>query len=128
MPAIHLDHLVLTVADINRTAQFYNTLLGLEVRKTSSGRVSLHFGNQKINLHQHRAEFEPKAQYPLPGSADLCFLIDETIDDLTSRLAKEYIDIIEGPVQRNGANGPMLSIYFRDPDGNLLEAATLIAS
>ncbi len=125
MPAILLDHIVLTVTDIERSAQFYHDTLGLDVCTTATGRVSLHLGTQKINLHQYGAEFDPKAAHPTPGSADLCFLMDETQDAFLLRMKQYQIKIIEGPVLRHGANGAMTSYYFRDPDNNLLEASFL---
>lgn len=115
-----LDHLVLTVADIERTVVFYERL-GMR-RVEFSGRVALVFGKQKINLHQIGKEFEPKAKNPAPGSADLCFLVDEPVALLQESLGDE---VVEGPVQRTGTQGPILSIYLRDPDGNLIELSNL---
>ena len=87
------------------------------------GREALHFGEQKINLHQAGKEFEPKADHPTPGSADLCFVTWWEIDRVVAHLEKAGVKVIEGPVKREGANGPMTSIYLRDPDQNLLEIA-----
>ncbi|WP_425074362.1 VOC family protein [Sagittula sp. S175] len=119
-----LDHLVLTVADMDETCAFY-TLLGMQVADfqptTGAPRKALHFGTQKINLHPASGPFDPKAEYPTPGSADLCFLSDTPIDDWVSHLRAQGIEIEEGPVPRSGAQGPILSIYLRDPDGNLIE-------
>ena len=119
----HLDHLVLTVSDIRKTCFFYSTVLGMEVSKFDGGRVALHFGSQKFNLHQAGAEFEPKAQDPRPGSADLCLIVAGSLDDAIAHLQRQSIAIIEGPVARIGATGPIRSIYVRDPDGNLIEIA-----
>lgn len=123
-----LDHLVLTVRDIAATTDFYVTILGMEVEafRPSDGttRTALKFGTQKINLHQQGAEFEPKANHPNPGSADLCFLTIIPLDDWLTHLNKKKISVIEGPVARTGAQGPMTSIYIRDPDDNLIEIAT----
>lgn len=116
-----LDHLVLTVADIDRTCAFYAKVLGMEVVTFGNSRKALSFGMQKINLHQHGNEFEPKAQAPTPGSADLCFITTVPLTDVIAHLAACGVEVIAGPVERTGARGPMVSIYFRDPDMNLLE-------
>lgn len=116
-----LDHLVLTVADIERTVAFYGGVLGMERVAFGGGRVALAFGRQKINLHQKGAEFEPKAAAPTPGSADLCFLVDCPLDQVAARLAAAGVAVEEGPVARTGAVGPITSLYVRDPDGNLVE-------
>ncbi|WP_366465527.1 VOC family protein [Paracoccus methylarcula] len=118
-----LDHLVLTVADPARTAEFYENLLGMELRSFGENRQALHFGQQKINLHRAGHEFEPKARVPLPGSADLCFLVEGTARDSAARLAEAGIAVEDGPVPRTGATGPVMSLYLRDPDGNLVELA-----
>ncbi len=123
-----LDHLVLTVRDIRQTCTFYRDILGMTIRTTAHDRKAIHFGSSKINLHQLGAEFLPHAQVPTPGSADLCFLTETPIDQVISRLRKHGVDLIEGPVERTGATGKLLSIYFRDPDGNLLEVANLLPS
>lgn len=120
----HLDHLVLTVADIERTCDFYAGVLGMEIVTFGEGRRALRFGNQKINLHRHGAEFEPKARTPAPGSADLCFMTDSPLEKVAQQLERASVAIIEGPVVRTGARGPILSIYCRDPDGNLIELST----
>jgi len=116
-----IDHLVLTVADIERTAEFYCRVLGMQRIEFAGGRVGLSFGTQKINLHQSGAEFEPKAKRVQPGSADLCFIVDIPIEQAINHISRSGIDIIEGPVPRSGASGPIVSAYLRDPDGNLLE-------
>ena len=116
-----LDHLVLPVSDIHRIAAFYTTHLGMEKRTFSNGRVALHFGDQKINLHPAMWDYEPKATVSMPGSADLCFIVYEPVETLRSVLEKSGIEIIEGPITRTGATGELYSIYFRDPDGNLIE-------
>ena len=128
-PAIHaLDHLVLTVRDIAATLAFYETALGMRGAKfrtaTGETRWSLTFGRAKINLHQAGQEFEPKAAQPTPGSADLCFLTETALADWQAHLVRQGIEIEEGPVPRTGATGPLMSIYLRDPDGNLIEIAT----
>jgi catechol 2,3-dioxygenase-like lactoylglutathione lyase family enzyme len=119
-----LDHLVLTVRDLDATVRFYVQGLGMELREFGEGRrKALHFGSQKINLHLVGHEFEPKAAYPTPGSADLCFLTERPLAEVSERLASLGCSIIEGPVARTGATGPIRSIYTRDPDGNLVEIA-----
>lgn len=118
-----LDHLVLTVADIEVTCEFYEQALGFEVILFGQGRKALSFGSQKINLHQKGSEFEPKADKPTPGSGDLCFLTGQPIAELKDHLVSAAVTVIEGPIDRTGATGPILSIYFRDPDGNLIEVA-----
>ncbi|MDP3702688.1 MAG: VOC family protein [Hylemonella sp.] len=118
-----LDHLVLTVADVAATCTFYQRVLGMEVITFGAGRKALAFGAQKINLHQAGREFEPKAQRPTPGSADLCFLTSIPLPQVQSHLAACGVTINEGPVQRTGAQGPILSVYFRDPDLNLIEVS-----
>jgi len=122
-----LDHLVLTVRDMDATVSFYSRVLGMEAITFGAGRKALCFGEQKINLHQHGKEFEPKAQQPTPGSADLCFLTSVPISDVMTHLAECKIDVIEGPVQRTGATGPIVSVYFRDPDMNLIEVSNRMA-
>lgn len=116
-----LDHLVLTVADIAATAAFYETALGMRAVTFGQGRKALAFGSQKINLHQAGREFEPKAKTPAPGSADLCFLTRTPLAVVQAHLSRLNIPVEEGPVQRTGAEGPILSVYIRDPDGNLIE-------
>ena len=123
-----LDHLVLTVADIARTCEFYTRALGMKVVRFGDGRVALHFGQQKINLHQADRTFEPKAAAPMPGSADLCFLLGGPLEAAASHLASLEIAIEAGPVERTGATGRIRSIYLRDPDGNLIELATPFVS
>ena len=121
-----LDHLVLTVADISRTCDFYERALGMERVVFGEGRHALAFGTQKINLHQAGREFEPKATAPTPGSADLCFLTNASVSEVVEHLEANSVEIIEGPVRRAGATGPIMSVYFRDPDGNLLEVSSRI--
>lgn len=116
-----LDHLVLTVADIEASASFYTTVLGMRKSVSPEGRVSLHYGSQKINLHLAGSEFQPCARRPEPGSADLCFIVSGTLGDIIAELATKRVQVLEGPVDRTGAVGPIESIYLRDPDGNLLE-------
>ena len=116
-----LDHLVLPVSDIDAIAMFYTTYLGMEKRVFGENRVALHFGDQKINLHPAGWNYEPKARVSIPGSADLCFMVSESVESLQTKLVQLGVEIIEGPVVRTGATGPLRSIYIRDPDGNLIE-------
>jgi catechol 2,3-dioxygenase-like lactoylglutathione lyase family enzyme len=123
-----IDHLVLTVADIDVSCAFYEKVLGMEVITFGQGRKALKFGHQKINLHRAGREFEPKAQRPVPGSADLCLIADTAVADVIAHLRACGIPILEGPVDRTGATGPIISVYFRDPDGNLIEIANPAAA
>ena len=116
-----LDHLVLPVSDIDAIATFYTTYLGMEKRLFGDDRVALHFGDQKINLHPAGWDYEPKARVSIAGSADLCFIVSERVESLQTKLVQLGVEIIEGPVVRTGATGPLRSIYIRDPDGNLIE-------
>jgi len=116
-----LDHLVLTVAHVQATCDFYQRVLGMEVVTFGTGRKALAFGMQKINLHQAGREFEPKAARPTPGSADLCFLTSVPLPRVQQHLAACGVSVTEGPVQRTGAQGPIVSLYIRDPDQNLIE-------
>ena len=122
-----LDHLVLTVADLDRTVAFYAGVLGMTETTFGGGRRALTFGASKINLHQSGHEFEPKARQPMPGSGDLCFIVDEPIEEVVIRLAEDGVALEEGPGERTGAIGPIMSCYLRDPDGNLLELSNYIA-
>jgi len=121
MPIERLDHLVLTVRDIAATARFYSDVLGLRVETFGDGRTALHFGQSKINLHQSGQELEPKAAIAIPGSADICLVATEPIEEIAASLDRAGVRLIEGPVERTGALGAMMSVYLRDPDGNLVE-------
>jgi catechol 2,3-dioxygenase-like lactoylglutathione lyase family enzyme len=121
-----LDHLVLTVADIAKTCEFYEKVLGMETVTFGAGRKALSFGQQKINLHQAGKEFEPKAVKPTPGSGDLCFITSTPVAAVAVHLKKAGVAIEEGPVARTGATGPIQSVYFRDPDGNLIEVSNYV--
>lgn len=118
-----LDHLVLTVADIPTSVAFYREALGMEAMTFGQDRVALRFGPHKINLHQVGREFEPKAQTTIPGSADLCLVTISGVTRVLEHLQALGIAIEQGPVARSGALGPVQSVYFRDPDGNLIELA-----
>ena len=118
-----LDHLVLTVKDIAITVQFYVTVLGMEKEEFGAGRLALKYSNQKINLHQVGKEFEPKAEKPTAGSADLCFITEVPLNEAMDHVRRKGVEIIEGPIARTGATGPINSFYFRDPDMNLIEVS-----
>jgi catechol 2,3-dioxygenase-like lactoylglutathione lyase family enzyme len=117
----HLDHLVLTTADEKACVHFYVDLLGMRLETFGSGRKAFLFGNQKINLHVKGHEFEPKAHTPVPGALDLCFIASKPLDEVIAELKGKSVSILEGPVMRTGATGPIRSIYLRDPDLNLIE-------
>ncbi len=117
----HLDHLVLTVADLDVTVDFYTRVLGMQEVTFGEGRKALGFGMQKINLHQAGKEFEPKAERPTPGSADLCFIVATPLEEVIAHLETQGVAILEGPVRRTGATQPIRSVYVRDPDYNLIE-------
>jgi len=118
-----LDHLVLTVASIDNTIKFYTSILGMVATEFGEGRHALMFGQQKINLHEVGKEFEPKARQATPGSADLCLITTAPVDDVLEHLTKHDIAVEHGPVEKSGALGPIESVYFRDPDGNLIEVS-----
>jgi len=125
MKVDRIDHLVLTVKDIEATCRFYAKVLGMEVVTFGGRRTALAFGSQRINLHQAGRELAPKAHRPTPGSADLCFLVGASLENLLAHVQRCGVEIILGPVQRTGAAGELESVYFRDPDLNLIEVATL---
>ena len=126
-----IDHIVMQTVDVPETIKFYTEILGMthsEFQPPTGGpvRQSLHFGAQKINLHEASAPFLPHARHPTAGSVDLCFITQQSIGDWQQHLAKCGIVIEYGPVRKTGANGPLLSIYIRDPDGNLIEISNYI--
>lgn len=118
-----IDHIVLTAFDVQRTIDFYSKVLGMEPITFAAGRRGLAFGRQKINLHQAGKEFEPKALKPVPGALDLCFITETPLEEVVAQLKAHGVAIAEGPVPRTGALGAMMSVYFRDPDGNLIEVS-----
>ncbi|TNF86550.1 MAG: VOC family protein [Gammaproteobacteria bacterium] len=126
MKTNRIDHLVLTVADIERTVEFYCNLMGMKKIEFGAGRIALGFGEQKINLHQSGREFEPRAGRVQPGSADLCFIIDDPVNQVVAELEARGVEVIDGPVARSGARGDIVSVYFRDPDENLIEVSNYI--
>jgi catechol 2,3-dioxygenase-like lactoylglutathione lyase family enzyme len=124
-----IDHFVLTVASIETSCAFYTRVLGMEsVRFVSMGteRVALAFGRQKINLHQADAVPDPNVLKPTPGSADFCLITETPMNELLAHLQNEGVQVILGPVRRTGATGPMESVYFRDPDLNLVEVSNYL--
>ena len=121
-----LDHLVLTVGSISATCDFYSSVLGMDVVTFGEGRKALVFGQQKINLHEYENEFEPKAETPTPGSADLCFVSSTPLESVIEELQSLGVEICEGPVKRTGAVGPIRSVYIRDPDLNLVEITSYV--
>ncbi len=120
-----LDHLVLTVANLDATIDFYTETLGMDV-VAFEGRKALKFGEQKINLHQRGHEINPKAAHPTPGSGDLCFITLTPLDEVMEYLAQLRVHIEEGPVDRTGAVGKLRSVYIRDPDHNLVEISNYV--
>ncbi len=119
----NIDHIVLTVKDIDVTVAFYESVLGMVAERFGEDRVALKFGSQKINLHKQGYELEPKANQPVPGSEDLCFIIEGKLEAAMEHVKNRGVEILEGPVERTGATGKIISFYFRDPDKNLIELA-----
>lgn len=120
----NIDHFVLTVASIDNTCRFYKKTLGMKVEVFGEGRKALSFGNQKINLHEVGKEFEPKAERPTSGAGDFCLISQTPLNEVIDHLKNCNVKIESGPVARTGANGPITSVYFRDPDNNLIEVST----
>uniref|UniRef100_A0A8D0GEZ5 Glyoxalase domain-containing protein 5 n=1 Tax=Sphenodon punctatus TaxID=8508 RepID=A0A8D0GEZ5_SPHPU len=123
---LRMDHLVLTVKSIEDTMAFYSGVLGMEIITFKGNRKALCFGSQKFNLHEAGKEFEPKAHKPVPGSIDICLITETPLEQLMEHLKVWEVTIEEGPVTRTGASGPITSIYFRDPDRNLIELSNYI--
>lgn len=122
-----LDHLVLTVRDAGVTVKFYTQVLGMQLRTFGDGRQALHFGTQKINLHEAQRPIDPNVRHALPGSADLCFLLTIPLSQMQQRLIDHQVTVMEGPVLRTGAQGEIRSLYFYDPDENLIEVSEPVA-
>ncbi|PVZ80299.1 VOC family virulence protein [Serratia sp. S1B] len=127
MKITHLDHLVLTVNSVERSCDFYHRVLGVEIVTFRGNRKALVFGQQKINLHQVGEEFLPHAGNPTSGSADLCFICATPLQQVVEQLVKLGITIEQGPIERTGATGPIMSLYIRDPDNNLIEIANQLS-
>ena len=121
-----IDHFVLVVLSIETTIEFYARVLGLEARQTAAGRWALHFGNQKINLQQLHLNVDKQTLHPTRGAGDFCLLTDTPIAEVAGHLQQQGVQIIAGPVERIGATGPILSVYFYDPDENLVEVSNLV--
>ena len=129
--SLFIDHVVITVTDINKSIHFYSNILGMELQEFLSTtdnvkRKSLKFGIQKINLHEAVNPFKPHANNPMPGSLDICFISNKALDEWILTFTKYNIDIEDGPVLKTGANGPIKSIYVRDPDQNLIEISNMV--
>ncbi len=118
-----LDHVVLTARDLTETCNFYQRVLGMRLEAFGNGRLALLYGDQKINLHEAGREFEPKADRPTPGGLDLCFTTRTPIEAVVAHLQAAGVPILEGPAERTGARARLMSVYFRDPDGNLIEVS-----
>jgi catechol 2,3-dioxygenase-like lactoylglutathione lyase family enzyme len=117
----HIDHVVLTTRDLDGCIRFYTEILGMKLERFSENRLALKFGTQKINLHEWGKEFTPRAHVAVPGSLDLCFIASTSLDEVIQKLKKNNVPILEGPVAKTGAKGPIRSVYVRDPDLNLIE-------
>jgi catechol 2,3-dioxygenase-like lactoylglutathione lyase family enzyme len=117
----HLDHIVLTTARTEQCIDFYTRVLGMKFERFGEDRMALKFGGQKINLHEKGREFSPRATLAAPGTLDVCFIAAVPLKDVIARLASAGVQIVEGPVAKTGAVGPLRSVYVRDPDGNLVE-------
>jgi catechol 2,3-dioxygenase-like lactoylglutathione lyase family enzyme len=125
---LRIDHVVLTVVDLGRTIDFYERVLGMKSVSFGEGRRALAFGDQKLNLHQAGREFEPKARQPTPGAVDLCFTTDMPLNDVAAHLRSQSVAIELGPVDKIGARRALRSLYFRDPDGNLIEVSNEVGA
>jgi catechol 2,3-dioxygenase-like lactoylglutathione lyase family enzyme len=120
----HVDHIVLTTRDLEGCLRFYCDVLGMKAEKfetPQATRLALKFGNQKINVHEWGKEFTPRAHVAAPGTLDLCFIASVPLEKVMENLEKNQIRILEGPVAKTGATGPIRSVYVRDPDLNLVE-------
>lgn len=123
----HLDHIVLTTTDLPACQRFYVEVLGMQLETFGESRQAFRFGHQKINVHVRGHEFEPKAHLPVPGALDLCFIVSCTLEQVMDRLGAHAWPILEGPINRTGATGPIRSVYVRDPDLNLIELSEYVA-
>ncbi len=124
MDVTGIDHLVLYVEDVERSCEFYADELGIaDVERFDGGRIALDFGTAKLNLHRAGEEYVPHADEPTPGATDFCLLVEGSVDAISTRLEGAGIPLVEGPVDKVGARGPLRSVYVRDPDGNLVELA-----
>ena len=121
-----IDHILCTVKDVDATCEFYQWVLGMEIATFGEGPKALSFGQQKINLHQYGQEFEPKAASPAPGTQDNCLITHMPIKEAAKHITGCGVEIEGGPIRRTGAAGPIMSIYFRDPDDNLIEVSNYL--
>ncbi|MDM0058864.1 VOC family protein [Variovorax fucosicus] len=121
---IGIDHIVLTVRSLDVTCEFYARVLGFRRSDVQGQPTGLHFGQQKINVHETGRTFDPKAVHPTPGSADVCFITEQSIEEVCCHLKECNVEVEVGPISRTGARGEMTSVYFRDPDNNLIEVAS----
>ena len=117
----HIDHIVLTTRDREGCIRFYTEILGMRLESFGENRLALKFGSQKINLHEWGLEFTPRAHVAAPGTLDLCFISSIPLESVMARLKEAHVPILEGPVAKTGALGPIRSVYVRDPDLNLVE-------
>lgn len=123
-----IDHVVMTVRSVDATCAFYERVLGMQAVTFAGGRRALAFGRQKINLHEAGREFEPKAHLAAPGTLDICLVTTTPLPQVIEHLARCNVTIIEGPVAKTGATGPLRSVYFRDPDQNLIEVSNYVTA
>jgi len=123
-----IDHVVMTVRSVDATCAFYEHVLGMQPVTFAGGRRALAFGRQKINLHEAGREFEPKAHLAAPGTLDICLVTTTPLPEVIEHLARCDVTIIEGPVAKTGATGPLRSVYFRDPDQNLIEVSNYVTA
>jgi len=121
-----VDHVVLTVHDLDSTCEFYSRVFGMQVVTFEEDRKALQFGQQKLNLHAAGKEFEPKAVNATPGSGDLCFITKTPLEEVIQHMKNCHVEILQGPVRRTGAMGAIASIYVSDPDGNLIEVSNYL--
>ncbi|EFC4873637.1 VOC family protein [Escherichia coli] len=117
----HIDHIVITTNDIEASTNFYTQILGMKLQTFNGNRRAFLFGKQKINVHEYGKEIEPKAHLPVPGSVDICLITTLGVDEIQAHFDKLSVSVLEGPVKRTGACGPITSFYLRDPDLNLIE-------
>ena len=122
----HIDHVVLTTRDLPACTRFYCEILGMKKEQFGQNRIAFKFGTQKINTHEWGREFTPRAHVAAPGTLDLCFIASEPLENVIKRFNESKIEIIEGPVTKTGANGPIRSVYVRDPDLNLVEISVYV--
>lgn len=121
-----IDHLVLTVVDIEKTCKFYSQVLGMEVLTFGENRRALIFGKQKFNLHEKGKELKLRANNATPGAVDVCLIVENSIEEVVAHLRGVGVTIEQGPVERAGASGTIMSVYLRDPDENLIEVSRYV--